>query len=192
MVNFMEKAKIIEFHNRGLSNRKIAVVLGINRMTVNKYVRQYKDAHKAIRQNPGNVENIRKFQEILASEPKYSSRKRTDRKYSKEIDSVLNRILEEEEIKRKTLGPNKQALTNKQIHELIVEEGYNISYSTISKKIKEKRKPKKNVFVAQQYKPGERFEYDFGEVKLVISNKLHKIQMAVFTLPYSHTRLVLL
>ena len=70
MVNFMEKAKIIEFHNLGLSNRKIAVVLGINRMTVNKYVRQYKDAHKAIRQNPGNVENIRKFQEILASEPK--------------------------------------------------------------------------------------------------------------------------
>ena len=79
-------------------------------------------------------------------------------------------------------------LTNTQIHELIRKEGFDIGLTTIAIKIKEKRNKQKEAFIRQEYEYGQRFEYDFGEVKLTIDGKLTKGFLAVLTAPASGFR----
>lgn len=55
------------------------------------------------------------------------------------MDQFLDEILEDEKEKCKVLGTNKQQLTQLQIYELVVNEGFEISQSTITNKIREKR-----------------------------------------------------
>lgn len=58
--------------------------------------------------------------------------------YNDEIDALLNRILEDEEEKKKRLGAaNKQMLTQTQICQMIKDAGYSISETTIRTKIRE-------------------------------------------------------
>ncbi len=83
------------------------------------------------------------------------------------MDMYLDEILADEAEKCKILGRNKQQLTQTQIHELFLEKGYDISLSTISNKVREKRNRIKECFIRQLYDLGDRLEYDFGEVKLV-------------------------
>ena len=42
MINIIKKNQIITMHRDGISNRKIALKLGISKDTVNSYVKQYK------------------------------------------------------------------------------------------------------------------------------------------------------
>lgn len=82
------------------------------------------------------------------------------------------------------MGPHhKQKLTKKQIHQLLVDMGFNIGLTTISKRINEIRDEKKEVFIKQQYDYCDCFEYDFGEVKLIIDGKKTKGYFAVLTAP---------
>ena len=193
MITLMDKSAIIGMHIRGESNRKIAKMLGICRNTVNAYVREYEQLQESLLAcDPSDKEEIRAIAEEIVAEPTYDASSRGFRKYNAEIDSLLDRILADEEEKRRTLGPNKQALSMAQIHGLIVQEGHDIGLTTIQNKIKEKRRKAAEAFIAQSHPHGQRFEYDFGDVKLEIAGEVKTLRLAVMTAPASGYRYALL
>ena len=66
--------------------------------------------------------------------------------------------------------------------------GFNVSETTIRTHIRQKRDIHKECFIRQEYQYGHRFEYDFGEVKLIIDGKQTKGFLAVLTAPASGFR----
>ena len=181
----MNKHSIITLKLKGFSNRKVSQMLSINRKTIAKYWNEYIEQQELL-SKPGV--DIKEIQEKICDEPKYDSSNRKWRKYTKQMDDFLNQILEDEEEKLKVLGPNKQKLTQSQIYDLMVEEGFEIGLTTIRTRIREKRNRNKECFIKQHYDYGDRLEYDFGEVKLVIDGAVGNYHLAVLSSPGSDFR----
>ena len=181
----MDKHTIIQLKQKGKSNREVAAMIGIDRKTVAKYWNEFKETMGAMK-NP-NVD-VKLLQESIASPPSYDSTTRKGKKYTEEIDVLLNSILEQEERKDQLLGTHKQKLTNTQIYKRIKTAGYDIGISTISAKVKQKRDKSKECFIRQKYDLGDRLEYDFGEVKLEIKNLIDTFHMAVLSSPAADFR----
>ncbi len=182
----MEKHTIINLKRKGDSNRTVEKKTGINRKTVAKYWNEYVEQSELL--NDDLAEDISEIQEAIVAAPKYDSSKRGSRKYTDEIDHRLDQILALEERKSRLLGPHKQNLTRFQIHNMLVTEGYDIGYSTIAVKINNKLNKNKECFIRQLYDLGDRLEYDFGEVKLLINGVLDKYYMAVVSSPAADFR----
>lgn len=187
MKNLLDVSAMLKLKEQGLSNRSIAKILGVNRKTVNKYWNQYKDNLQKLGKASKNMD-ILEIQENIVSKPKYNSKNRTKRKVTVEFINALKNILEDEEKKFKTLGTNKQALTKQQIYEILKAQGFEASYSTVVLEIKKIKNAGKECFIRQDYDYGDRLEYDFGEVKLVIDGITKKYYIAVLSSPASNFR----
>lgn len=186
MVKFMEKKDVIVLKEQGISNREVARRTGFNRETVAKYWNEYQSKLSKIGA-PG-ADN-RALQAELLSEPQYNSSGRKKRKYTEELENRLKEILAEERRKDAVLGSgHKQKLTNKQIHQKLVDDGFDISRVTININLAQLRKHQKEVFIRQQYDFGDRLEYDFGEVRLDCGEGVKTYHMAVFSSPGSGFR----
>lgn len=91
------------------------------------------------------------------------------------------------------MGLKKQCMRGKDIYELLLEKGFQISYPSVCKYIasfaryKEEAKSKE-AFIRGYYPPGESCEFDWGEVKLYLDGKLQRLYIAVFTLSHSNGR----
>lgn len=192
MVNLTDKMRIIQMHLSGKSNREIAGDLGLNRKTVDKYVARYRAAQETITADGAPPDAVRSAAESICSEPEYRKRKSPPRKWTAEMDDFLDRILASEEEKRKRLRTSKQQLTKTQMHALMLAEGFDIGLTTVCAKVNAKRMAAAEAFIAQSYRYGQRFEYDFGEAHIVIGGKLTKVSMAVMTAPASGYRFALL
>ena len=175
---------IINLKRKGKSNREIARECGWDRKTVNKYWNHY--SYKVRELGEENVD-IKIIQEQML-EVKYDANNRSYRKYNEEMDRLLEEILENEKTKLKELGWKKQQLTNVQIHEMIASAGHEIGITTITEKVREKRKKHRECFIRQHYEYGQRLEYDFGEIKLEIQGKREKYHIAVLSSPKSNFR----
>ena len=186
MITLTEKQKILSRHIQGVSNREIARELHISKNTVNKYVAEYDDLHRALMEsNPETDE-----EEIISAfteKPKYDSSGRSRRKVTPEIIALVNECLEENEAKL-ARGKRKQIMKKTDIWEYVREKGYDISRQTISNIIDESSEKHFEAYIKQQYEPGDTSEFDWGEVELHIGGKAKKYQMAVFTAPYSNER----
>lgn len=187
MKNLLDKAAIIRLKEQGLSNRGVARELGIDKKTVNKYWNEYKDNLKELNETTDTAK-ISEIQENITSAPKYNSENRIRRKVTPEFLNALEKILEEEEKKIKTLGTNKQALTKQQIYELLKKQGFPLSYSTVVLEMKRIKKSGNECFIRQNYDFGDRLEYDFGEVKLVINGIVKRYYIAVLSSPAGNFR----
>ena len=187
MKNLLDKASIIRLKEQGLSNRGVARELGIDKKTVNKYWNEYKDNLKELNETT-DIAKISEIQENITSAPKYNSENRIRRKVTPEFLNALEKILEEEEKKIKTLGTNKQALTKQQIYELLKKQGFPLSYSTVVLEMKRIKSSGKECFIRQDYDFGDRLEYDFGEVKLVINGIVKRYYIAVLSSPAANFR----
>ncbi|MCF2622049.1 helix-turn-helix domain-containing protein [Collinsella tanakaei] len=192
MVNLKGKMEIIQMHLMGESNRSIAAKLGLNRKTVDKYVAQYKTAQAEILAHGSSRDAVREAAESIVAAPAYKKRNSPPRKWNAEMDEFLDAILAAEEEKRKKLRTGKQQLTKAQIHALMRGEGFDIGLTTVSRKIDARRHAAPEAFVAQSYRYGQRFEYDFGEARLYIAGKFTKVFMAVMTAPASGYRFAFL
>ena len=180
MVCLEKKAKVIELKNTGASNREVARQTGINRETVSKYWEEYKRKRSELTRQGAAVDE-KHLQEELTKAPKYDTSKRKARKYTEEIETRLKEVLESEKRKDTILGAgHKQKMANKQIYEVLESEGYDIGRCTINNALARIRSRNKNVFIRQQYEYGDRVEYDFGEVRLIIGRELVTCHMAVF------------
>ena len=187
MKNLLDKAAIIRLKEQGLSNRGVARELGIDKKTVNKYWNEYKDNLKKLNETTNGTE-ISIIQENITSAPKYNSENRIRRKVTPEFLKALENILEDEEKKIKILGTNKQALTKQQIYELLKKQGFSLSYSTVVLEMKRIKSSGNECFIRQDYDFGDRLEYDFGEVKLVINGITKKYYIAVLSSPAGNFR----
>ena len=80
---------------------------------------------------------------------------------------------------------HKQGITNKQIFDTLKSEGFDIGQCTINNALARLREDLRNkqVFIRQQYDFGERLEYDFGEVRLIIDKECKTYHMAIFASP---------
>ena len=187
MKNLLDKAAIIRLKEQGLSNRGVARKLGIDKKTVNKYWNEYKDNLKKLKETTDATE-ISKIQENITSAPKYNSENRIRRKVTPEFLNALEKILEDEEKKFKVLGTHKQSLTKQQIYELLKKQGFSLSYSTVVLEMKRIKNSGKECFIRQDYDFGDRLEYDFGEVKLVINGITKRYYIAVLSSPAGNFR----
>lgn len=187
MKNLLDISAILKLKEQGLSNRSIAKTLGINRKTVNKYWNQYKDNLQKLEETD-NEKEILNIQEDIVSKPKYNSENRVRRKVTPEFLNSLEKILEDEEKKAKVLGTNKQSLTKQQIYELLKKQGFPLSYSTVVLEMKRIKSSGNECFIRQDYDFGERLEYDFGEVKLVINGIVKRYYLAVLSSPAGNFR----
>lgn len=187
MKSLMDKSAIIKLREQGYSNRKIAKMLKINRKTVNKYWNEYKENLEKLN-NATDEKEIKEIQEKITSKPKYNSANRVRSKITPEFLHALENILNEEQEKIKILGTNKQALTKKQIYENLKARGFSVSYSSVVAEINKIKNTGKECFIRQDYDFGDRLEYDFGEVKLVINGVLKKYYLAVISSPAGNFR----
>lgn len=186
VIKFMDKHTIIKLKKEGYSNRKIAKMFPINRKTVAKYWNEYVEQQTLLEiADPDDVTTI---QEKICAPPAYQSENRSWRKYSKELDAFIDELLENESEKCKLLGTRKQQLTQLQIYEMVTEHGFDISCSTVKNSIRAKRNKTKECFIRQVYNFGDRLEYDFGEVKLVIDGVLDAYHIAVLSSHASNFR----
>ena len=187
MKNLLDKAAIIRLKQEGLSNRGVARSLGIDKKTVNKYWNEYKENIQKLNETT-DITEISEIQENITSAPKYNSENRTRRKVTPEFLNALEKILEDEEKKVKVLGTNKQALTKQQIFELLKKQGFTLSYSTVVLEMRRIKSSGNECFIRQDYDFGDRLEYDFGEVKLVINGITKKYYIAVLSSPAGNFR----
>lgn len=174
VIRQMNKYEIIDLHLKGMSIRKISKLLGISRNTVSKYIEKYENDIFLLMDDNQTLDK-RIIIESIVEEPRYDTSNRKPFKYNDEIDIFLDQILADEEKKNERIGSHhKQKLSKSQIHQLVIEAGYDIGLTTISRKINEKRNKNKEAYIKQEYPYGQRFEYDFGEVKLVINGECKK------------------
>ena len=187
MKNLLDVSAILKLKEKGLSNRGVARTLGIDKKTVNKYWNEYKENFQKLEITKDSTELLR-IQENIVSKPKYNSESRVRRKITPECLKALENILIDEDKKVKVLGTNKQVLTKQQIYELLQKQGFNISYSSVVLEIKRIKQLGNECFIKQDYEFGDRLEYDFGEVKLVINGITKKYYIAVLSSPAGNFR----
>ena len=125
----MDKNAIIRVKLEGHSNREAAKILGIDRKTIARYWNQYEQHQKELNDGSNDITVI---QEMITEDPKYDSSNRKPRKFTEEIDTALNEILRGEQKKNRILGTHKQWLTRQQMHQMLIQQGFDISYTTHS------------------------------------------------------------
>lgn len=187
MVDLMDKSAIIKLKEQGYSNRKVEKILKINRKTIAKYWNEYVENLQKLN-NEHNPLKVAEIQEAITSSPKYNTKTRMRRKLTDDFFTQLQSILDSEEEKKKILGTNKQCLTKIQIYELLKKSGFDIGYSTVVLEINKIKRSGNECFIRQDYELGDRLEYDFGEVKLVINGITRKYYIAVLSSPAGNFR----
>ncbi len=184
MIRLDQKAEILMRHFRdGDSQRKISDDLKISRTTVRKYIGEVNAKFKELDQLGHNEEKHREqillLIEEIASKPKYDTSSRTKLKLTEDIIEEIKSMLLSNENNR-ALGRHKQLMKNTDIHEKLLEKGYDIGYTTVCNYIRDNHNTKE-AYVRQEYQLGETMEFDWGEVKLTIGGKMLTFQMGLMT-----------
>jgi len=179
MIRLIDKQKIIiSYYREGKTQRQIKRETGVNRKTIRKYIREYEEK-KNILIGSKDGDNAELIADIV-EKPKYDTSSRNKVKLTDEIISRIKFYLKENEEKRAT-GRSKQQKKKIDIAEALKGEGFDISYSTVCNTITSIDRRQKEAYIRQEYGPGESCEFDWGELKLIISGKLKIFQMSVFT-----------
>ncbi|MGO4929236.1 IS21 family transposase [Fundicoccus sp. Sow4_F4] len=180
----MKQYEIINLYRDGVSFRKIAQRLDVDRKTVSKICHRYQEGLEAVIHSQSEKELEEATHQVVSSH-QYNTKNRTTRTFTPEVDQLMRDIYQQEKIKNRRLGSHKQALTAKAVHELITDAGHSIGYRTVAhywSKLKEKTR---EAYIRQEYPLGHRVEFDFGEVKLEVAGKVGTYYLAVLACPAS-------
>ena len=187
MIKLNTKQSVILKHLDGDSNRQIAKNLGIDKNTVNKYVKEYDDQVKAVLEQDSSADPNELIAAIV-EKPVYSTKNRGPTVSTDEVRALIQECLDENEKKRQT-GRGKQQMRGTDIHSYLCRKGYVISYSTVKRVLREMKETPEEAFIRQEQSPGQVCEFDWGEVKLNIGGTgYHKYQMAAFATAYGNYR----
>ena len=184
MLTLMDKAAVIRLHQQGYSNRKIAKELSIARRTVNKYVSQYKQDVDNLSKTSDPIE-VSIIQDKMLSKNKMDTSKRVCRKFVGKLKDRFYEIIQINEERNLKIGPNKQEINGAVIYRQLIKEGYDIGESTIRKEYSQYLKSHQEVFIKQWYEYGDRVEFDFHVVKLIINGEVRKFHQATIACPAS-------
>ncbi|MCP4482484.1 MAG: IS21 family transposase [bacterium] len=179
-----EKQEIIlSYYREGISVRQISRNLGLHRKTVTAVINDYKDKTSQLSESQDNQVLV----DDICKPSKYDSSNREKRKVTEElIEEIKGYLLANQEKRAK--GFHKQQLKKIDMHELLKESGYDISYSRVCSLVRQLSNEKSEAFIRQIYEPGMVCEFDWGEVKLITPNGIEKYQLAVFTTAYGNYR----
>lgn len=124
--------------------------------------------------------------------PKYHTDNRKPVKVTPEIMNAIEECLEVNRKKRES-GRHKQQMKKCDIYEKLLDEGFDISYSTVKRLVKSIDERHREAFIRQEYTPRDICEFDWGEAKLDIAGTGYKTyQIAVFTTAMSNLRFAML
>lgn len=184
MISMDLKQQILHYYRvEERSLREIARLTKTDRKTVSRLVH---DFEAAIKKDPDLG-----MTEFLATVPKYTKRTYTPRTMKGAVVREIDKCLKENE-KRRATGMRKQCMKREDIHRVLLEKGYVVSYSSVCKYIARKKAERvqktKDVFLRIHREPGVECEFDWGEVKLRVGGKQEALTMAVFAFPYSKGR----
>ncbi len=181
MITMVEKQQILSRYG-SQSARSVARDLGLNRKTVERYFREYRLALQSDDENA--------VDDYLSHKPSYKVRSRPRRVITDAIKQKITSCLEINK-KRKEDGMRKQCMSKMDIYELLIYQGFSLSYPTVCKYIchleRRGQKPQE-AYIRGCYDPGDECEFDWGEVKLTIDGNKEVLQMAIFTLAHSNAR----
>lgn len=180
---------ILLFFREGLSIRKIAKKLKINRRTVAARIKEYEQFKASPISDQDNPKSL--LNQYLKTGSIYHSENRGKRKLSEEMIAIIDKCLAHNEIKRLD-GRTKQQLKKIDIHEQILTAGHVISYSSVCKYIETKVTQSQEAFIRQGYAEGSCCEFDWAEVKLNLDGQYKRFYLAVFTSAFSNYRYALL
>src|SRR5690625_2970735 len=174
------KQKIIQLHLNGVSERKIASQTKKARNTVRKYIKQFKQSKQE------DVQDLPITEEVLRP-PTYKKRKGKQKVLTDGIKAKLRSYIQENQWK-KDHYMSKQQMKVTDMHEKLLDDGHRISYTTIRNFVNKEISTTKEVFIRRHAVAGYEVEFDWGEIKLEIDQKLKTYNLAIFTLPYSNYR----
>jgi len=185
MIKLVEKAGIIKKYYEGKKVIEISRELGLNRGTVSKYIKEYERLRKEIEEQETNSEEIDiKLIEKLSEKPKAKIGKRPKKKLTEKIQKRLGDYIEINE-ERKLKKQIKQLMNVEEMHRQLIEEGYEIGKTTVYNYVREFTEKTREAYIRQEYLPGEVVEFDWGELKIEIAEKMKRLQLALFTTAYS-------
>jgi transposase len=140
-----------------LSQRQIAIQLGISRQTVKRYC------------EGSTLPDTRKEHEINKNPVRIAIE-----------NEIINLVTKHKD------APKKQKLNAKVIWQMLIGTGYIIGESTVRKYIQEMRIDKPDIFIPLEFEPGEAMEFDWGDVYAYINKIKTKISVFCAVLPYSY------
>lgn len=181
MLTMVDKNEIlIRFYRKGESKSEISRTLGITRKTVRKYINE----HEKLKDCDELDEHLNKG---LSTAPTYKTGKREKIRLTREVQEQIDFYLEKNK-ENHSKGFHKQLMKKADIHEALLEKGYEIGYTTVCNYVRKMEHKSKEAFIRQVYSAGEVCEFDWAEVKLLIQGELKKLNLAVFTCCYSNYR----
>ncbi|KRQ85770.1 Integrase core domain protein [Caloramator mitchellensis] len=187
MITLMNKQQIIlAYFNEGKALRAIARETGIDRKTVRKYVRDYEEKRRQLFDS-NKISSSLEIIDAIVEEPKYDSSNRGKKKLNDEIIARIKFYLQENENK-KAIGQGKQLKKKIDIYEALIEEGFDIGYTSVCSAINAINDKAKEAFIKAEYSQGDVCEFDWGDVRLFIAGELKYLQLAVFTTAKSNYR----
>src|SRR5690625_332942 len=172
------KQKIIQLHLNGVSERKIASQTKKARNTVRKYIKQFKQSKQE------DVQDLPITEEVLRP-PTYKKRKGKQKVLTDGIKAKLRSYIQENQWK-KDHYMSKQQMKVTDMHEKLLDDGHRISYTTIRNFVNKEISTTKEVFIRRHAVAGYEVEFDWGEIKLEIDQKLKTYNLAIFTLTYNN------
>jgi transposase len=180
---YIKQEIIIQSYREGKSQRAISRDLQVSRKTVKKHIALYE-----YRLQQGNNQEAVQS-DYLSEPPAYHCGTRPKLKLTREVQQAIDELLEENYQKQRK-GMRKQMLKKCDILAQLHGQGFDIGYTTVCNYIRQKiLKPQiKEAFIRQVYSPGEVCEFDWGEVKLFINDKMVRLQLAIFTSAYGNYR----
>lgn len=180
VITLKTKQMIIKLYLEGISEREISRRSAKARNTVRKYIKEYnKSRHKDVRDLP--------ITEDVMKPPSYKKRRGRKRVLTNHIKNTLRGYIKENEWKRNHYM-QKQQMKIIDMHEKLLDGGFEISYTTVRNFVNSEIAKTKEVFIRRFCEPGYEVEFDWGEIKLEIDGKLKSYSLAVFTLAYSNYR----
>lgn len=191
MKTMVERNEVLtRYRVKGQSKRQIAEELHISRHTVDKIVREY----ERVCLDSDGVCDMEAFARLLGSEPKFNTPARKCPVVTDEIKGLIAKCLEDNRVRRAT-GMRKLQWTCRNIHTMLIDNGFTLSYPSVCNHVKRIRATMgirndndKEIYVKREHDPGQECEFDWGEIPLVIGGRRQMVQMAVFTLLHSNRR----
>jgi len=170
--------------------KKIARETRFSRNTVRDYIREFEEKRKIlIDQNP-NIDTL-SIIDTIVEKPSYDSSARTREVMTDEFIKKIKEYLSENDYKRQN-GLRKQCMTAQDIHEALIDVGYNGSYPTTCIYVRNLRSDSKEAFIKQTYEFGDICEFDWGDIKLRDDGKIKTFKIAIFTSAKNNSRIAFL
>lgn len=186
MIKMQDKQEVLlRFFRDGDSKSKISRDLRVDRKTVRKYILEYLLEVEKEKASGTHIEGS--LAKYISEAPKYNRITPFKPALTEEVAQQIDSYLDENKRKRRE-GMHKQQMLKRDIHEALVDQGFQIGYTTVCNYIRSEKLREMEAFIRQDFMPGESCEFDWGEVTLIIAGEKKKLYMAAFTAAYSNYR----